>query len=228
SYVLILPLLSSFRLDNIMILQRGRSEVRNLFSGIIWITFLVTILFTAFLFVAKRMDLFDIEMNYFVLGLCGLASILTVWNNTQNSLFTKFKLFKQMSTAFVLGAVFSVVFQLIFYFTEYQENGLIYGWIVGLAVSFLYNARVTKDRISKVDFNLFKKSVRAHFEVVKFTYPSDSINALANGILPILAIAYFAKAEVGVFGFASKVLVTPLVLLTGSISRVYFQKAVTL
>lgn len=228
SYVMILPVLSSFRLENIMILQKGSAEIRNLFSGIIWISLAVTILLTVTLTLVKMSNIFDLEMSYFVLFLCGIATVLTAWNNSQNSLFTKFKLFKQMSTAFVLASVFSVLFQGVFYFIGYVENGLIYGWLVGLLASFLYNARITKDRLGTVNIPLLKKNIKEHFEVVKFTYPSDSINIIANSILPILAIAYFAKAEVGIFAMAFKMLTTPLVLLSSSVSRVYFQKSVTL
>lgn len=228
SYVTILPVLASFRLDNIMILQKGSKEIRNLFNGIIWISLAVTVLLTVILVLVKMSDIFDVEMSYFVLFLCGIATVLTAWNNAQNSLFTKFKLFKQMSTAFVLASVFSVLFQGIFYFLGYVENGLIYGWLVGLLVSFLYNARVTKHRLGTLDIPLLKKNIKEHFEVVKFTYPSDSINIIANSILPILAIAYFAKAEVGIFAMAFKMLTTPLVLLSGSVSKVYFQKSITL
>lgn len=228
SYVTILPVLASFRLDNIMILQKGSTEIRNLFSAIIWISFMVTILLIVLLGMVKMINIFQVEMSYLILGLCGLAAVLTAWNTVQNSLFTKFKLFKQMSTAFVISSVVAVVFQGIFYFMDLSENGLIYGWLVGLAASFIYNTTITKDRLGKVDVPLFKKTVKEHYEVVKFTYPSDSINIIANSILPILAIAYFAKWEVGIFALAFKILTTPLVLLSGSVSRVYFQKSVNL
>lgn len=228
SYVMIIPVLAAFRLDSIMILQKGSTEIRNLFSGIIWISLVCTILLISVLCLLKGLNLIDIDLTYFILLLCGAGAVLTGWNNTQNALFTKFKLFNQMSIAFVVASVFSVVFQAVFYIAGQWENGLIYGWLIGLAASFIYNARVSGGRISRVDISLFKQSVREYFPVVKFTYPSDSINALANNILPILVVMYFTTAEVGVYAMAFKILSTPMVLLTGSVSRVYFQKAVTL
>lgn len=211
-----------------MILQKGSTEIRNLFSGIIWISFAFTALFVCILCLVKGMNLVNVDLTYFVLLLCGVGAVLTGWNNTQNALFTKFKLFKQMSTAFVLASVFSVIFQAIFYFVGWIGNGLIYGWLVGLVISFVYNARVSKGRLGKVDIPLLKQSVREHFGIVKYTYPSDSINVLANNILPILTVMYFTKAEIGIYAMAFKILSTPLVLLSGSVSRVYFQKAVSL
>ena len=228
SYVMIIPVLAAFRLDSIMILQKGSTEIRNLFSGIIWISLVCTVLLISVLCFLKGLNLIDIDLTYFILLLCGAGAVLTGWNNTQNALFTKYKLFNQMSIAFVVASVFSVVFQAVFYIAGQWENGLIYGWLIGLAASFIYNARVSGGRISRVDISLFKQSVREYFPVVKFTYPSDSINALANNILPILVVMYFTTAEVGVYAMAFKILSTPMVLLTGSVSRVYFQKAVTL
>lgn len=228
SYVLILPVLSGLRLDNIMILQRGSREVRNLFSGIVVISFLLTFLLVTVMIILKLLNVFSFQMSYFLLFLTGLGAVLTAWNLTQNNMFTKYKLFKQISTAFVISSVFSVVFQAIFYFVGLTDNGLIYGWIVGLIASFLYNLRVSKGQIIKVNVPMFRQSVKDHIEIVKFTYPSDSLNAIANNILPILVIFYFTSAEVGLYGMAFKILSVPLVLLSGSVSRVYFQKAVSL
>lgn len=228
SYIMILPVLSGFRLDNIMILQKGSKEIRNLFSGIVSITLIMTILMISVMGVLKLLDVASFQMSFFVLFLTGIGAVLTGWNLSQNNLFTKFKLFKQISTAFVLSSLVSVIFQAIFYFLGWTENGLIYGWIVGLIASFTYNARVAKGQLIKVNIPIFKESVKEHINIVKFTYPSDALNAIANNIMPILILFYFTKAEVGIYGMAFKILSVPLVLLSGSVSRVYFQKAVSL
>ena len=228
SYILILPVLAGFRLDNIMILQKGSKEIRNLFSGIVTITLFMTVLMISVMAVLKLSGLASFQMSFFVLILTGIGAVLTGWNTSQNNLFTKFRLFKQISTAFVISSVVAVIFQAVFYVSGFTENGLIYGWILGLTASFLYNVRVSKGQLIKVNIPVFKQSVKEHLEIVKFTYPSDSINAIANNIMPILILLYFTQAEVGIYGMAFKILSVPLVLLSGSVSRVYFQKAVSL
>ncbi len=228
SYIMILPVLSGLRLDNVMIMQRGSKEIRNLFSGIVVITLVLTFAFISVMAVVKLLNVYSFQMSYYILGLTGLGAVLTGWNLTQNNMFTKYKLFKQISTAFIISSVVSVVFQAIFYFSGWEENGLIYGWIVGLMASFLYNLSVSKGQLIQINVLEFKKSVGEHINIVHYTYPSDSINAIANNILPILVIGYFAASEVGLYGMAFKILSVPLVLLSGSVSRVYFQKAVSL
>lgn len=228
SYILILPVLAGLRLDNIMILQRGSKEIRNLFSGIIYISLILTFILISLIAILKLLNIYSFDISYGLLGLVGIASVLTGWNLTQNNLFTKYKLFKQISTAFIISSIVSVVFQGIFYLLGYEENGLIYGWIIGLIASFFYNLRVSKNQISSVNIQELKASIKEHQNIVKFTYPSDSINAIANNIMPIIVIAYFATSEIGLYGMAHKILSIPLLLLTSSISRVYFQKSVSL
>lgn len=226
SYVMILPILSTMRLDSIMVLQKGSKEIRNLFSGILVISFVLTFLMVLGMVILNQWQLVDFRLPVSILILTGFGALLTAWNLTQNNLFTKYKLFNQISTSFVIAALFSVVFQMVFYFLGWTETGLIYGWLVGLTASFIYNARVTKGRIQTVDVPLFKQSVLAHKRIVQYTFPSDAINGIANNILPILVIIYFSQAEVGIYSMAFTILSVPLMLLSGSVSRVYFQKAV--
>lgn len=228
SYILILPVLASMRLDNIMILQKGSKEIRNLFSGIVVITFFLSCLLVLGIGILKNWNIFPYQLSNFLLLLIGIGSVLTAWNLSQNNLFTKFRLFKQISTAFIISSLITVLFQAVFYFTGQIENGLIYGWIIGLAASFLYNAAVSKGLLKKIDWTAFRASVKEHQNIVKFTYPSDSLNAIANNLLPIMVILYFSEAEVGLYAMAFKILSTPLVLLSSSVSRVYFQKSVSL
>lgn len=228
SYVLILPVLSTLRLDSIMILQKGSKEIRNLLTGTSLIALLVTLLIVLGICSVKYLNLLEVSLNYYILILCGIAGVVTAWNNTQNAMFTKYKLFKQLSSFFIVSSLFSVLGQAFFYFLGEETYGLIYGWIVGLIVGFVYNLRVSKNRLQHFDFELFKESIREHSRVIKYTYPSDSINALANNIMPILILSYFTSAEVGLYGMAFKILSTPLVLISSSVSRVYFQKAFTL
>lgn len=228
SYIMIFSILVGFRLDNIMVMQRGSKEIRNLYSGILIITLITVILLTSFSFLLKSMHIFAEEISNLLLFLIGIGALFLAWNTTQNNLFTKYKLFAQISTSIVIASLFSVVFQAIFYMLSLTENGLIYGWLIGLLVSFLYNFWVSKGRLHRVDFNLFQRNLIEHKKIIQYTYPSDSINAIANNILPILVLFYFTEVEVGVYSMAFKILSLPLMLLSNSISKVYFQRAVTL
>ena len=228
SYILILSILSSFRIDSIMILLKDYKQIRNLFSGALLVILLSNFVIISGMSLLQAFHLVRFDVSYYVLFLCGIGSILTGWNLSQYYLFTKYKLFKQISFAFALASITSVAFQTLFYFIELRENGLIYGWMVGLAASFIYNIRVSRSRINKVNFKLLQKSIKKNIKIVKYTYPSDSINSIANNIMPILIVAYFTTTEVGVYAMAFKILSTPLVLLASAVGGVYFQRAANL
>lgn len=228
SYIVILPALTNLQLDNVLILQKVSKDVRNVFSGTLLIIFILTIFIVGIICLAKFTGIVDIYLPYYMLVICGIGGILSGWNLSQNALFTKYKLFRQISTAFILTSMFSVIFQTIFYLLGWQENGLIYGWLVGLVASFIYNLRVSKDRWDKVDVLNFKKSVNENINIIRYSYTSTALNTLANNILPLLVVSYFTTLEVGVYGMSIKILSTPLVLMASSISKVYFQKSVTL
>lgn len=228
SYILILAIVSSFRIDSIMILLKDSKQIRNLFSGALIVILLTNFVIITIMGLLQVFQFVNFDLSYYILFLCGLGSILTGWNLSQYYLFTKYKLFKQISFAFALAAITSVVFQAVFYFLGLHENGLIYGWMVGLTASFLYNLRVSRSRIDKVNFKLLQESIKDNIKIVKYTYPSDSINSIANNIMPILIIAYFSKIEVGVYAMAFKILATPLGLFSSAVSGVYFQRAANL
>lgn len=228
SYVLIIPVLASFRLDSVMIMQRGSREIRNLFSGILIISLVATLFIVSIIALLKLSGLVFSDLTYVLLLLIGLGSVLSVWNITQNNMFTKYKLFKQISNAFVISSLTAVVFQGIFYLLGLKQTGLIYGWMTGLVASFIYNILVAKSRFQKVDVAMFKKSVKENIKIIKYTYPSDSINAIANNIMPILIVLYFTERDVGLYAMAFKILSVPLIILSGAIARVYFQKAVSI
>jgi len=228
SYIVILPALSNLELNNIAIMQRDSKNVRNVFSAALLASLFIITMLVGLVFILKKTGVIQLELSDPLLILCGAGGILTGWNLSQNALFTKYKLFRQISASLIIASVFSVVFQAIFYLLDWKENGLIYGWLIGLTAAFFYNLRVSKNRWDRVNFSALKKSVRENINIVKYAYTSVALNTLANNILPILILVYFTKLEVGVYAMAIKVLATPLDLLSKSVSKVFFQKAVSI
>lgn len=224
SFVAILSILTTFRLENIFVLSKSTKAIRNLFTTLLLVSSIATILF--FLGYAVVEKIFSLKTSLFVVLLSCIAGLFTAWNNVQNSLFTKYKLFKSISTGFVINAVFSVLFQFVFYTMGYKETGLIYGTIFGTVISCIYYFSITKGRFTSIDFGLAKRTISKNKEIIKYTLPSDSLNVIANNLMTIMLVFYFTKDDVGFFGNAAKVLVTPLTLLSNSMSKVFFQKSV--
>lgn len=226
SFVAILSILTTFRLENIFVISKSTKAIRNLFSTLLVITSLATLIF--FIGYAIADEIFSLRTSLWVILLSSIAGLFTAWYNLQTSLFTKYQLFNIISKGFVLNALISVGFQFIFYFLGYKENGLIYGTIIGTIVSCIYFFSITKGRLKRPRFNLFKSTVAKNKEIVKYTLPSDSLNAIANNLMPILIVFYFTKIEVAFFAMSAKMLVTPLLILSNAMSKVFFQKSASM
>lgn len=223
SFVAILSILTTFRLENIFVISKSTKAIRNLFSSLLIITTIATVLF--FLGYAVVENVFSLKTSIWVVFLSALTGLFTAWYNLQTSLFTKYKLFNAISTGFIINALISVAFQFLFYFLDYTANGLIYGTIVGTIISCLYFFSITKGRLKKPRWSLFKITLQRNKEIVKYTLPSDSLNAIANNLMPILIVFYFTKIEVAFFAMSAKMLVTPLLILSNAMSKVFFQKS---
>lgn len=222
SFVAILSVLTTFRLENIFVISKSSKAIRNLFSALLMISSLATFIF--FLGYCVVEEIFSLRTSLFVVFLSCVAGLFTAWNNIQNSLFTKYKFFKFISTGLVINAIFSVIFQVIFYLLGYMENGLIYGTIFGTMVSCAYYFSITRGRFMAINWGLAKKTILKNKEIVKYTLPSDSLNVIANNLMTLVIVFYFTKEDVGFYALSAKVLVTPLILLSNSMSKVFFQK----
>ncbi len=223
SFVAIISILATFRLENIFVISKSSKAIRNLFTTLLLISSIVTILF--FSGYAILEEIFTFKTSLFIVLLSCIAGLFTAWNNVQNTLFTKYKLFKSISTGFVINAIFSVFFQFVFYKMGYKETGLIYGTIFGTVLSCAYYFTITRGRFTAIDFGLAKNTISANKEIIKYTLSSESLNAIANNLMTILLLFYFTKEDAGFYGNASKVLVVPLILLSNSMSKVFFQKS---
>lgn len=224
SFVAILSILTTFRLENIFVISKSTKAIRNLFSALLVITTVATILF--FLGYAVISNVFTLRTSIWVVFLSSLAGLFTAWYNLQTSLFTKYKLFNMISTGFIINALISVAFQFVFYFLDFKQDGLIYGTIIGTIISCLYFFSVTKGRLKRPNWNLFKVTLEKDKEIIKYTLPSDSLNAVANNLMTILIAFFFTKIEVAFFAMSAKMLVTPLIILSNAMSKVFFQKSV--
>jgi len=190
------------------------------------ITSIATLLFLLGYAVIEQ--IFSLKTSFWVVILSALTGLFTAWYNVQTSLFTKYKLFNSISTGFIINAFVSVAFQFVFYFLGYHKNGLIYGTIIGTIVSCLYFFSITRGRLKKPRWSLFKITLFKNKEIIKYTLPSDSLNAIANNLMPILIVFYFTKVEVAFFAMSAKMLVTPLLILSNAMSKVFFQKSASM
>lgn len=225
SYVLIVSTFSTLRLENSIVLSKDITEIKNL----VLVIFLVAIIIIPTMlliihFIQQSSSASNIFFPFIFL-LCTVCSLFTLGTNVYTEYFTKFKAFRLISNSIILGSLLTILFQLFFLLSGNKGYGLIYGVTISTVIVFFYLLMQAKIKIRLPDFKLFNKTLRLNTEIVKYTLFSDILNTIANNSLPLIIAAYFTQKDVGVFSMAMKLMTTPLLILSASTSRVYYQKA---
>jgi len=228
-YLGILSVIATFRLEHILVITKSPRQIVNFYHFLLNLSVagtILTLLISYFLWVIsfERRD----GLTLSVWGLIGLGSLFSSWVLIQNAFFTKFRFFNAISVGLIINTAFAITFQSIFYFifpAEVGFYGLILGYIFGLLASIIYYLKIARTKSPKFDWKSSKELIKSNKNILKYAFPSESINTLANNLFIILAAIYFGQIEVGVFALALKILSTPMVLIFNAFSKVYFQKA---
>lgn len=229
SYLGILSIIATLRLEHILVVTGSPKRVFNFYFFLLKMTVLSSLFI---LLITVLLDLFlsgkGDGLSPIIWLLIGIGSLLSSYVLIQNALFTRFKFFNAISVGLIINTAVAIVFQILFYFIFPHEigfYGLIVGYVLGITASIIYYLKITKTKSLKYDLSDVKRLLNTNKDILKYAFPSESINTLANNLFIILAAIYFDKIEVGVFALALKILGTPMVLLFNAFSKVYFQKA---
>ncbi|MGJ7031618.1 oligosaccharide flippase family protein [Niabella hirudinis] len=228
SYVLIVSMIASLRLENIIVLTDREDAARNLFRAILWVgmvfipVFFVLLLFTGVPFFEKP------EIPVYIYILCGLCCLFTLVSNAFAELFTRLGRFRVLATGTALSGFLTVLLQLVFLLTGVKDWGLPLGLALSVFITIVYFGIKDHSRFSFPDLQYVKKTVSAHPGIIRYTFLSDIINNIANNSIPILILGYFSQKEAGVFSMAMKAISIPMLILHQSASRVFFKKATAL
>ena len=231
-YIGILSVIGTFRLEHILVITQNKNQVFNFFRFLLTISIggtLLVLLVSYFISLFAGKSGGSLSMVIWIL--IGIGSLLSSWILIQNALFTKFKFFNAISWGLIVQTIFAVSFQLILYYAfpiEIGFYGLIIGYVIGTLASVIYYFIIVPGDSFSFQLEDAKKLVKKNADILKYAFPSESINTLANNLFIILAAIYYDKIEVGVFALALKILATPLTLLFNAFSKVYFQKSAQL
>ncbi len=223
SIVSIIHVVYTLQLDYGIVIIPDKKESDNLLSSILGFSFFFGLI--AFLFFIFFSNVFD--SYFFPFALCTLSllsSVLLAQNKTFEAYLTKYKNFKLLANAKIITSISTIFFQFIlFYF--YRTNGLIIGSVIAFLLTFFYYFNANYKNIIRPNSALLKKSVKENISLLQFLLPSNLTNALSINAMPILILYFFNEAEAGAYFLSIKILMSPLLLISASISQVYFQKS---
>ena len=141
---------------------------------------------------------------------------------------TKADQFKIISYARILQSVSILGGQILFFYID-KNSGLIIGNLLGLLVCYYY-FRIKSIPLGYANWSFFdlkknRQIVKKYSKIAFYSLPSGVANLLYQNIQPVLILAWFGKAEAGLFFFAVRILQAPLQLISSSVSNIFYKEA---
>ena len=137
-------------------------------------------------------------------------------------------LIKIISYARILQSVSILGGQILFFYID-KNNGLIIGNLLGLLVCYYYlrikSIPLGYENWGFLDLKNNQQTVKKYSKIAFYSLPSGIANLLYQNIQPLLILAWFGKAEAGLFFFAARILQAPLQLISSSVSNIFYKEA---
>jgi O-antigen/teichoic acid export membrane protein len=213
----------SFQLDKLIVISKNLKESINWYNFLLIIIPVSSILISFLLFLISNY-FFNEHISLQLILLCSIGTLLITLNTTNENIFTFKKEFSTISSAKIAVTICNLGFQFFMYY-HYALLGLIIGFLISQFILFLFYFLKNKNVVSKTNFSEIKKGIQSNPSILKFLLPSNTINSIANSLMPILILTFFGAKEAGVYFFSLKILGIPLFLISSSVGQVYFQKS---
>lgn len=226
SIVSVSSIIGTLQLENCIVTAKSKEESRHWFR---FLTFSIPIVITlVFLLLTSFSMVIELEkLNSTILILAFFGSLLVTYNLKHQHLYTFDKRFLILSNTKIFTAFFTVLFQYLFY-TSFPILGLIYGFCISQFTVLIFNFYQHNKNLGKINFNKIKTEIKTNSSIISYLLPSNVINSLGHNLMPILILFFFGVEKAGVYFFSTKILATPLFLISSSISQVYFKESIDL
>jgi len=216
----IFTVLLTFNFEQTIILTKSEKQRTTIINGLFTFALAVSIiLLTLITFLNLSIDSY-VPNIYQLVILCGfimaIKNILEMYYNQKSA-------YKIISNSKIWLIVLTIGIQ--FLLLDYHDTlGLAIGFLIAnflIVIFYLYNSNLLfKIPEKKSVIELFK----TYKKILYYGFSSNLINSIANNILPILIAFFFTVSETGVFALSIKVVLTPMLLISSSISPVFFQQ----
>ena len=223
----IIAFVAAGKFDLALMLPKEKSQAKFLFSlsfillsFVSFIVFIVSYLSKDYLFKITDSPLF-LEYYFFIpisVFMISFSELCINWSNRN-------KYYKLISLNSLLKSS-SNVFVSIYFGLKMILGGLIFANILSqfsICVSFLIKLKFKK--IISFDYNSLRLVFCKYIMFFKYSTLSTLFNSAANIGLPIFLVFLFDVKTAGLYFFAEKIIIVPVSILVGSVSKVYFQEA---
>ncbi len=218
----IFSILFTLQLDLGIVTSITSKLAKYLASSLIRLSFLILVL--GLIVITVLNNTIDFNFPFEIIYLAFIGGWLMANNKIQEYLLTKNDQFKYISRGKFILTFLIISIQAIL-FKINPTYGLVIGTFTATLGLLFYYIKKNISHWTPLNIKALKKSIAHHQNLWRYALPSNLINALAINILPLLIVTFFGKAISGNYSMAFKILATPLLLISSSISNVYYQKA---
>ena len=222
----LLIVFSSFKLGSAIVLEKDELKVRQLVVLIFFINVFMVLIFWLLIHFFRDFFVSSFKVDN-VLYLIPVYVMSYSVFGTFDSWFIRQKKFKNKALAKIIESVTYLVFAFSLYFVIGEnEYGLAFGKILGIVLGVLFLFKLSQYKLPKFTFEDLKYLLHKYREFPVHNMPSNFINVISLQILVIFLGLYYSKAEVGFFGLANMVIITPISFISQAVSSIFFQKIV--
>ncbi|CAL2093082.1 lipopolysaccharide biosynthesis protein [Tenacibaculum sp. 190524A05c] len=217
----ILSIINTLQLDKCIVISKNVNEGKNWFNFLFLLITGIGFFNLGFFYIIS--DFFpNINRNILIISI--INSIILSFNLVHESFFTFKKKFLTISNSKIFITLCNFSLQILLY--SYLEFlGLIFSFLITQILISIYYFSRNKEYLDIISVPKIKSEISSNSSIIKYLFPSNLINALANYTMPILLLAFFSIEQAGVYFFSVKILGAPLHLISSSVSQVYFQES---
>lgn len=151
----------------------------------------------------------------------GVINILTAYNNRKKEYKVMTSVYITRTTCQNVGAVILGVFKL-------GIVGLLLPYTIGQLLGIKRQAKTLRsniDKLKKTDKNEMIKVLKLHCKQPLYSAPALFVNSFSYSSITFFIEALFGMNAVGFYSISVRILGLPLAVISGNVSRVFFQEA---
>ena len=225
-------LVATGRYEMAIMLPKQHNNGASLVQLSIWITVALAVALWCLLLMPMTMlGLVDVVLPSW-LGLLPLAVLLAGYSQSLNYWLSRHQYFRRISNGRVLQALTVAIVSIAVGKSEWIESGLIVGLLMGQVVLAAYYAYVVRQdcplHLRQLSWRRVVWNGKRYKDFPLINTLHVSVDAIQNSALPWLIKLQFGVEVLGAYSMAVRIVKTPLGLVGGAISQVFFQKSAVL
>lgn len=214
--------------DNALIQTKDDKEISSLLCLCMLSLLTVTIIVNICFLIGKYLNLsffvnfpgFEfLALSFF---LTGIYNLLIVFSNRTS-------LYSIIAVVTMVYGLAQPLLRILFGLVYLDHNSLIYAYLLSLITGIICYSGGVWSNLCKIEF---RKTSPLHIRAVANKYikypaydaPSAIIEALCTSVVVIILSAYFAKEEIGCYTMVMQLIILPISVVGGALSKVFFRE----